>query len=269
MIDHANQDCCWSEHAKTFDEVADLYEAARPGYPVELVDCVISVSGIPPGGKILEVGSGTGKATEQFSWRKYSILCIEPGESLTSVAAKKFQRFSNVRIETVAFEDWDVREDDFDLIISAQAWHWVPTEVGYAKAARALKPNGYIALFWNTYPDPSAELFVDLNRVYQKHAPEMAERSTSTDELIKLRGIEIANSGYFEDVFVKRFPWSVKYNTREYLDLLSTYSDHISLSPETQTNLFEGIAKVIDQLGGTIEKPYIAVVYIARKKEWA
>ena len=47
----------------TYDEAALLYDQARPGYPEALFDDMVSLSGIPPGGRILEIGCGTGQAT--------------------------------------------------------------------------------------------------------------------------------------------------------------------------------------------------------------
>ena len=46
----------------TFDQAGWLYDEARPGYPEALFDDVVAVSGIPPGGRILEIGCGTGQA---------------------------------------------------------------------------------------------------------------------------------------------------------------------------------------------------------------
>ena len=57
-----------------FDEVADLYERARPGYPGQLVDDVVTLSGIEPTGRILEIGAGTGKATTAFASRGFEMV---------------------------------------------------------------------------------------------------------------------------------------------------------------------------------------------------
>src|SRR6267143_6546045 len=47
----------------TFDEAAELYDRARPGYPPELFDDLANLGGLHPGARVLEIGSGTGKAT--------------------------------------------------------------------------------------------------------------------------------------------------------------------------------------------------------------
>ncbi|WP_228282645.1 class I SAM-dependent methyltransferase [Rubrobacter tropicus] len=47
----------------TFDRAALLYDEVRPGYPEGLFEEVVSLSGVPSGGRILEIGCGTGQAT--------------------------------------------------------------------------------------------------------------------------------------------------------------------------------------------------------------
>lgn len=48
---------------QTFDQEAELYDKARPGYLEALFDDVVALSGIPQQGRILEIGCGTGLAT--------------------------------------------------------------------------------------------------------------------------------------------------------------------------------------------------------------
>lgn len=52
---------------------------------------------------------------------------------------------------------------------------------------------------------------------------------------------------------------------KEYLGLLNTYSDHLRLSEQRRKVLFEGIAESIERHGGYIEKPYLAVLYLAQR----
>ena len=41
-----------------FDRVAEDYDRVRPGYPEPLIRDIISLSGIPRNGRILEIGWG-------------------------------------------------------------------------------------------------------------------------------------------------------------------------------------------------------------------
>ena len=56
-----------------FEEVADLYQEVRPGYPEELVEDILSLSGIASDGRILEIGCGPGNATVAFARRGYRV----------------------------------------------------------------------------------------------------------------------------------------------------------------------------------------------------
>ncbi len=255
----------WQEDSRRFDGVAESYDAYRPAYPEEVIDALIAMTSIQPDSIILEIGSGTGKATLMLARRGFAIRCIEPGQHLVAIAARKLKHFPRVEFETATFEHSLMRPGEFDLVLSAQAFHWVPQKIGYALAARALKPDGRLALFWNMYPDPTSAVFLELRRVYQEHAPELADRSISYEDLIRARKRDIETSGCFGNVTTRMFPWSARYDTRQYLGLLNTYSDHLRLSVENRKNLFDSIAEVIDQHGGYLEKPYVAALYVAHK----
>ncbi len=266
MTADIGQPADWQERSRSFDRVAELYDAYRPGYPEALVDSVVELASLRPGSKILEIGSGTGKATAPFAHRGFSILCIEPGRDLAAVAARKFADYPAVTFERVPFEEWPEPQAEFDLVMAAQAFHWVPKEIGYAKAARALKAGGALALFWNRNPGPQGEIFDDLERVYRERAPELFDTPTTChEEENQQTSDEITASGHFGPVVVRKFPWSTRYDARQYLGLLNTYSDHLALPEATRASLFEGLAKVIERHGGIVERPYVAVLYVAAK----
>ncbi len=255
----------WEVDSQRFDSVAKLYDAYRPSYPNELIEDVIHISGIQSEGRILEIGSGTGKATLLFAQRGYTILCLEPGQNLIEVARKNLVSYPQVSFVRTRFEKWKCNQDKFDLVISAQAYHWVPEEVRYKKTASVLKHQGYLAAFWNMYPGMDGKIRQELDQVYQKRAPEIAKPETTFEQIIESRETSLRESSYFEKVVVKKYFWSARYGTNEYLGLLNTYSDHLRLSEQSRNILLRDIAKVIERNGGFIEKPYVAVVFIAQK----
>src|SRR5689334_23193971 len=136
---------------QTFDQEAELYDKARPGYPETLFDDVVALSGIPQEGRILEIGCGTGQATVPMARRGYHLLCIELGANLTAVARRNVCVYPQVQVQTLAFEDWAIEEGAFDLAMSATAFHWIDPAISYKKTAQALKPSGAIALFWHVH----------------------------------------------------------------------------------------------------------------------
>ena len=139
----------WNNDRRSFNNVAELYDLYRPSYPRELVESVLSITHIRPIGRILEIGSGTSNATRLFAEKGFEIHCIEPGENLNRVAMRSLKGITRVTFEQVRFEEWNGGSNLFDLVISAQAFHWIDPDIGYRKAASALMADGHIALFWN------------------------------------------------------------------------------------------------------------------------
>jgi tRNA1(Val) A37 N6-methylase TrmN6 len=91
---------------RSFDAAARLYDKFRPGYPEPLFDDLVQLSGIPAGGRILEIGPGTGQATLPLAGRGFSILGLELGASMARLCRKNLRGFPNVEILTTSFEDW-------------------------------------------------------------------------------------------------------------------------------------------------------------------
>lgn len=61
-------------HDSPFDQVADAYDRARPGYPDELYDRIVAFGGLDASARVLEVGVGTGKATTWFADRGFEMV---------------------------------------------------------------------------------------------------------------------------------------------------------------------------------------------------
>lgn len=256
----------WKKDSQSFDGVAELYETYRPSYPAELIGDVVTLSGIQADGEILEVGSGTGKATRLFARRGFSILCLEPGQNLIDVAKAQLSDFPQVRFERSRFEEWEANQRKFDLLISAQAFHWVPQEVRFVKAANVLKSQGHLALFWNKPPDRQAAIEHALEELYHQHVPELVKDDIPLAQWVREQTASLQAENQFEKVIVRTYPRSTRYETKTYLGLLNTYSDHLRLPEPRRQALFEAVAELIEQHGGQIEKPYVTVLFMARRK---
>jgi SAM-dependent methyltransferase len=256
----------WQADSRSFNRVAEIYDAFRPDYPQELVEAILRKSRtLADSGKILEIGSGTGKATLPFARRGYSMLCVEPGENLARVARENLRDWPAVKWEIATFQDWQEGAEEFDLVISAQAFHWVPKPAGFVKAAKVLKKSGSLAIYWNMQGDNPGPIFKELERVYQERAPQLDDHK-SAEEVILQREQELRDCGCFDHVELTRFPWTRHYDTRQYLGLLNTYSDHLRMNETQRAYLAEGVAEVLERNGGGIDRPYQAVLYMGVKK---
>jgi ubiquinone/menaquinone biosynthesis C-methylase UbiE len=139
---------------RLFDGVAPLYDATRPGYPAEIVDAVCASAGIGRGADVLEIGCGTGQLTRQLAGRAFNLTAIDIGAAMIR-AARRNVVDPMAGFQVCSFEDFAGTEY-FDLIVSATAFHWVDPGIGLAKAARLLRPGGWLALLTTEerYPEP-------------------------------------------------------------------------------------------------------------------
>lgn len=252
-----------------FDDVAHEYDAVRPGYPAALIEDIVALAALPPGGRILEIGPGTGQATLPFAQRGYQMICVELGKHLAALAAQKCAPFPNVRIIRSAWKDWQPDSAPFDLVMSATVWHWLPRETSYAKATRVLADTGALATFSNEHPFPATGFFADVQRVYRQVVPEWSDPSTAPPLAVSVekRRAEIDSTQLFEPVQVRRYPCSHTYSAHEYVRLLDTYSDHHGLPPTRRAQLRHGIQAYIEEhYGGSVTKHYEAVLFLAKKR---
>mgnify|MGYP003681955346 CR=1 FL=1 len=253
---------------KIFDQIAKDYDEVRPGYPEELIEDIVSISRIPKGGRILEIGCGTGQVTIPFAKRGYHMICLDVGKEMAALAAKKCQKYLRGRVYPISFEEWEPEVNSFDLVISATAFHWIPPEISYPKVAQVLKDSGYIAIFWNFHPTPYTGFFQAVQRIYQSVVPEWKDpgKGPSTEDKIKSTENYINKTGLFEKVLVKRYYWTKVYTADQYIQLLNTYSNHRCLNRKRRERLFNDVRALIeDKYGGRIIRPYLTVLYIAKK----
>jgi ubiquinone/menaquinone biosynthesis C-methylase UbiE len=85
------------EQRFTFNQVADLYRAARPDYPETLIEDIVSFADLKQNDKIFEVGCGAGQATKSFAKRGFPIVAIDPGPEMLRAARESLAGFGNVK----------------------------------------------------------------------------------------------------------------------------------------------------------------------------
>ena len=248
-----------TELKTTFNTAAVLYEEVRPGYPENLIRDVVDLSCIEHHSKVLEVGCGTGKATQSFAERGYELTCLDIGADLIAVAKEKLKAYSNVSFVAQAFEAWKPK-GRFDLIISATAFHWVDPKVRYLKAHEVLESNGCLAVFSNQHVRKDEGFFAEVQHLYDRYyLPMTADCPTHATNF---PGVET-----FEDPIKRAYPWTQTYSTEQYIKLLNTYSDHIALPDENKRLLFEGIADLIKtKYDGQITKHYRSVLDLRKTR---
>jgi len=117
-----------------FDKAADEYERARPSYPAEAVDFVVSTFGIGPGSIVLDLAAGTGKFTRLLVPTGASMIAVEPVEGMRRVLRDVLPA---IDILDGTAESIPAADESVDLVVCAQAFHWFDGPAALAEIRRA------------------------------------------------------------------------------------------------------------------------------------
>lgn len=239
----------WIERTQTLDP--EIYDRYRPEYPDELFSTIQEYYAVSTTTRCLEIGIGTGQATESFLKAGCAVTALEPAANLSAHARQKYASRFNLEVREYRFEDIPA-DEQFDLIYAATSFHWVKNGDRMQMLRSHLEPNGCVALFWN-HPAPVEPMHEELRDVYRSvlpHDPKQSEKSWDVSEAGLIADeLRAAGFGELQTQFIYR---DRVLSTEEYLGLLHTYSDHLSQPDEIRIPLLAGIGAVIDAYGGSI-----------------
>jgi SAM-dependent methyltransferase len=278
------------EAGAVFDQVADLYEDARPGYPSPAIDDLVARCGIRSTSRMLEIGCGTGQATRDLAGTGAQIHCLEPGPTLADIARHNFAGAGNVRVSTTTFEGAEEPLLTYDVIFSATAFHWIDPNVSFAKAAALLRSGGSLALMTNTHAAEGSHtdesIGGSIRELHRQLAPDAGEWTFPPTEELRRRAQghgDIAEvwahverkfadppsvAHLFDQPVVSTYPWLATYDRSGYLTMLATQSSYALMEPERRRLLLDGIGDLIDErLGGIVTKQYVTVLATAAKRD--
>ncbi len=254
---------------RTFDQVAELYDRARPDCPEHVFDDLFALAGLEPDASVLELGCGTGHATRHLARRGCRVVCIELGANLAAVARRNLEPFPRVEVVAAAFESWEPRESRFDMVFAANSWHWLDKAVRDQKTARVLNPAGVLAILdagVHACPDGFDPFFTEIQRCCEAIGEPRLEWPPPRPEQMPDRREEIERSGLFEVVGVKRSMWSVDYSADTYIDVLNTYSGHIAWEQWKRDKLYAEVRRLIGQRPeGRIRKHHLSILHVCRR----
>lgn len=252
-----------------FKDIILDYEIGRPGYPIELFNDIVNFSGLKNDARVLEIGSGPGQATDYFVKNLYSITGIEIEEKQVQYLLEKYSEYKNFNSICSSFEEYDGVKEDYDLIFSATAFHWIKPEIGYPKAYNLLKKGGVIAVFWHlsSVVEPKTEMQIEIRNIYRKAAPEFDDFLTleEAEDLHNRRFLEIQTNNLFGMPVSKIYRWDDEYTTERYLKLINTFSDFHDLDNCKKKAILEAVADYINSKNGKIIVPQEVRLYMARK----
>lgn len=204
--------------------------------PLDAIRGGAAAVGLHSGARVLEIGAGCGQLTVGLLEAGFEVVALEPGASLRARAEARAPAATYVAL---IFEDFSP-DDRFDAVYSANAFHWVDPEVGYAKVADLADA---FVLIWNTPFVADAEL---RRRVQDgvmiphgsKFPTEEADvRQLVTDEIEAMCG-RLRDAGRFDEPWTDVYEQTLSYTPERYRDLIGSMG-HVASLPDADVMLAE------------------------------
>lgn len=249
------------EFRKIFDTIPEQFDRYRPRYSPELFEYLIDHARIGPGKSVLEIGPGTGQATDPILRTGCDYHAIELGEHLYAKMREKYDRFPNFHIVNDDFITYDFGRRRFDMVYSAATIQWIPEEVAFSKTFALLKPGGVLAMMLtrSDYKTPNEALYEQIQGLYDAYYKPGIPYTHGG-----FKYDSAANYGYV-DFQRHDFHGRREMGPDEYVSFCGTHCDHIVIPEPYKTAFFEGLRKAVAENGGKIVFEDTYVLYLARK----
>lgn len=248
------------EFRKVFDSIPEKFDKWRPRYCDEAFADIITHSQLNSAKAALEIGPGTGQATEPILKTNCDYFAVELGKNLTEYTENKFKAFDNFHIINADFETFDFGERKFDLVYSAATIQWIPEKIGFAKTFDLLKSGGTFAMMLtkSDYKTPNEALYNAIEEVYNQYFHPEAFYSQKLD---------YGNAVKYGFVNFERREYCSKreFTAEDYVSYLGTHCDHIILKEPYKSQFYTGIRDAVLKAGNRIVLNDTIVLYLTRK----
>jgi trans-aconitate methyltransferase len=149
-----------------FGRTATAFVTYRPEYPPELFSRILAV--VPPDHRrcAMDLGAGTGKSTRALLDHFAEVIAVEPdplmGEKLRADAPGAIVRVA-------AAEEVSQAPASVDLIVIAQALHWMDVSRVMANVALWLRPGGVLAVCGGEFPRMPGPVGAVIRQEFAEH----------------------------------------------------------------------------------------------------
>jgi len=124
-----------------FSKQADLYARYRPGYPTKLYDHILSF--VIDKNIAWDCATGNGQAAIALADHFKKVIATDISAAQIENAIKK----ENIEYLVCPAESTPFRENTFDLVTVAQAYHWIKWSEFKKEVMRVCKPGAIIAIW--------------------------------------------------------------------------------------------------------------------------
>lgn len=260
-----------TEGRRVFGLDPAAYDAARPGHPAHVYEVLVERCGLEAGTSVLEVGPGTGQATRRLVLLGADpLVALEPNAALAAYLDDSLG--ARVDLWVTVLEDAELPSARFGLAVAASSFHWVEEELGLAKLFDAVRPGGWVALWWTLFGEgdkPDAFItatspLLDNLQASPTHGAE-GRPAHALDAEARLGALLAAG---FEDGSHEIVRWEASWDTQGIRALYGTFSPIARLDETRRTEILDGVAGIAERdFGGHVDRILVTSLYTAQRPE--
>jgi len=132
-------------NADRFSGFSELYDRVRPTPPDDLAEALCAYSGGARPSLVIDLGSGTGLSTRWCARWAERVVGVEPSDDMRGVAEAADDDSPTVTYQRGWSTATGLETGCADVVLAAQALHWMDPEPTFAEVARVLRPGGVFA----------------------------------------------------------------------------------------------------------------------------
>lgn len=230
-----------------FDTIPEAFDRWRPRYCPEAFADIIASAHLSPEASALEIGPGTGQATEPILKTGCRYLGVELGAHLAALMREKFRDYGNFHLVNGDFVTHDFSSERFDLILSAATIQWIDEDIAFLRSFHLLKSGGVLAMMrtLTDYRSANEALYGEIQAVYDR----FFHPETPYDR--KFNYASASNYGFVR-CERREYPACRTLTADEYVQYIHTHCDHLTLKSPDRERFFQGIRGAILNAGGQI-----------------
>jgi ubiquinone/menaquinone biosynthesis C-methylase UbiE len=151
----------FSATIERFSGFADQYDKFRPAPPAMLGEVLAQIAGISRPRLVVDLGSGTGLSTRFWADKAGEVVGIEPSTDMRH-QAEAMTSAKNISYREGFSHQTGLPAGCADIVVCAQALHWMEPQSTFIEARRVLRPGGVFASCDYDWPPTTSNWEADL-----------------------------------------------------------------------------------------------------------
>lgn len=225
--------------SKQFGTQVENYNKYRSVLPKEFYNSIFDLNKREKVEKVLDLGCGTGKSTENLVKKDIEIFgCDHDSKMLYQAKKNSLERGFGIKYKKCEAENLPFQDNYFDIVTIGNAFHWFANKKAVKNIERVLKPRGLLFIYWKQIDKEDIKL---RRKIFRQFNPNYS----GSGKLITFKKCKelLDNNGFQKTKhLIKKFPFY--YNLESAIGRLKTTGSYFNLTHKQKLE-FDKVAKNI------------------------